>query len=70
MSLKERVYNNCLIGAYSVIIVLVLNGIFQYLVKDIEFNVLTFIGVLVYLGTSIFVAGYFVNKVVLNKHYE
>jgi hypothetical protein len=66
----DKVYNNLLIGAYSIVIVLVFSEVFRYLVGGIQINLFSAIGVFIYLGLSIFVAGYFVNKVVLNHHYN
>jgi hypothetical protein len=66
----DKVYNNLLIGTYSIIIITVLSDIFRYLLDGININLFSVIGVAMYLGLSIFIAGYFVNKVVLNHHYK
>jgi hypothetical protein len=66
----DKVYNNLLIGSYSIVIVLVFSEIFRYLLDGIQINLFSVIGVFIYLGLSIFLAGYFVNKVVLNHHFN
>jgi hypothetical protein len=60
-----RVINTIGIGIYTTVIVLIFNGLLEYLAKDIGVNLFSFVGLVVVLAGSLFVIGHLVNRIVL-----